>query len=345
MQDILDTPNVIAQKDPFDALGVAAKEWSQLSETQEIIGDVLPRKFAQIVVTGMGGSGMAAGMAKDWLDLELPFEVVKGYDLPAYVGRESLVVASSYSGNTEETLSAAHQAIDRGATVVVVASGGTLIELAKEKSLLYVQLKDGIQPRMAVFANLIALLTIFEAYQLCSGKLAELAGYAEWLSEESARWEAVVPSDLNLAKQLAMQSAGKTPVIYASTKMRSVAYKWKISFNENAKTVAFWNELPEFNHNEFIGWTSHPVEKPFAVFDLRSEFDHSQIARRFETSDRLLSGMRPKASVVELEGESVIAQMLWGGVLADFVSIYLAILNGVDPTKVDLIEKLKAELK
>jgi glucose/mannose-6-phosphate isomerase len=108
--------------------------------------------------------------------------------------------------------------------------------------------------------------------------------------------------------------------------------------------VAFWNEYPEFNHNEFIGWTSHPVDKPFAVFDLMSNFEHPRILTRFAISDRLLSGKRPKAIQVEMKGSSVIAQLLWGSILADFVSIYVAILNGVDPTPVPLIEKLKKEL-
>jgi glucose/mannose-6-phosphate isomerase len=126
--------------------------------------------------------------------------------------------------------------------------------------------------------------------------------------------------------------------------MAPVAYKWKISWNENAKNVAFWNELPEFNHNEFMGWTSHPIEKPFAIFDLVSGLEHPQILKRFEVSDRLLSGQRPKSTVVNLAGDTVIAQMLWGSILADFVSIYVAILNGVDPTPVPLIEKLKKEL-
>ena len=137
---------------------------------------------------------------------------------------------------------------------------------------------------------------------------------------------------------------GKTPVVYAGSKMSSIGYKWKISFNENAKNVAFCNEVPEFNHNEFIGWTSHPIEKPFAVIDLVSKFEHPQILKRFEVSDRLLSGQRPHAITVNLEGETPLHQMLWGCILGDFVSIYLAILNGVDPTPVPAVEKLKVEL-
>jgi glucose/mannose-6-phosphate isomerase len=151
-------------------------------------------------------------------------------------------------------------------------------------------------------------------------------------------------TDENYAKQLAYIAVGKTPVFYGGALTAPVAYKWKISWNENAKNVAFWNEYSEFNHNEFMGWTSHPIEKPFAVFDLISKLEHPQILKRFEISDRLLSGMRPKATVINLAGETAIQQLLWGCILADFVSIYVAILNGVDPTPVGIIEKLKHEL-
>ena len=144
--------------------------------------------------------------------------------------------------------------------------------------------------------------------------------------------------------QLALIAVGKTPVFYAGSLMAPVAYKWKISWNENAKNVAFWNYFPEFSHNEFIGWTSHPVEKPFAVFDLISNLENPRILKRFALSDKMLSGKRPKSTVVPLQGETVLEQMLWGSVLADFVSIYVGILNNVDPTRVDLIEKFKKAL-
>jgi glucose/mannose-6-phosphate isomerase len=122
------------------------------------------------------------------------------------------------------------------------------------------------------------------------------------------------------------------------------AYKWKISWNENAKNVAFCGVYPEVNHNEFIGWASHPVEKPFAVFDLVSSFEHPRILKRFEISDRLLSGRRPKATPIQLAGDTPLRQLLWACIFADFASIYVAVLNNVDPTPVDLVEKLKKEL-
>ena len=344
MQDMLDNQNVINQRDPFDALGAVGGEWEQLKGDYPIEESADPRPFANLVVAGMGGSALAADLLKDWLDLNIPFEVVKTYDLPAYVGKDTLVIASSYSGNTEETLSCLDQAMSRGAKVAVVASGGKLLEKAADMKLAHIKQPKHLQPRMAAFGGLMSMLTLIEAYGLTDGKSEEVRASADWLKVESERWASSVPTEFNLAKQLAIFAAGKTPVIYAPNIMRSIAYKWKISFNESSKNVAFCNALPEFNHNEFIGWSSHPVEKPFGVFDLRSDFEHPRISKRFELSDRLLSGMRPKAQVVELEGESVIREMLWGSVLADFVSIYLAVLNGVEPSQVELVEKLKQEL-
>lgn len=341
---MLDDMNVISQRDPSNALAVAGKEWEQLTAAVTIQNAPKAIPIKNIIVTGMGGSALAAGMAKNWLDMPVPFEVVRRYELPAYVNEHTLVIASSYSGNTEETLSALENAKLRGAQIAVLAAGGRLLQLAQEQGYSYAAIPAGLQPRMAVIYNLRALVKLLNAYGFAQNAYEEIAANTDWLKGEIAGWMASVPAEDNLAKQLALKAIGKTPVIYAGALMSPVAYKWKISFNENAKNVAFCNELPEFNHNEFIGWTSHPVEKPFAVFDLLSQFEHPQIQKRFMVSDSLLSGRRPHAISVPLEGSNIIAQMLWGSVLGDFVSIYTAILNGVDPTPVVLIEKLKTAL-
>jgi len=189
---------------------------------------------------------------------------------------------------------------------------------------------------------LIALLVNFKLVKI--EKLDEIADKVEWLQAETSKWAVEVPTAQNYAKQLAMSAVGKTAVFYGGSMTAPIAYKWKISWNENAKNTAFWNEYPEFNHNEFIGWTSHPVEKPFAIFDIVGSIENDRILERFKISDRLLSGVRPKSTVVNLAGESPIEQFLWGSILADYASVYLAILNNVNPMPVQLIEKLKQEL-
>lgn len=345
---MLDDDNVLRQRDPSDALGVAATQFEQARFSVEVIHpDHDGREITKIVVAGMGGSALAALMLKVWLEAELtvPIEIVRDYTLPAYIDTNTLVVTSSYSGNTEETVSCFAQARERGAQVAVVAAGGELQRLADEYSVAHVVLPGGVQPRMTVMYGLRALTALLAHFGVVGlDKFDEIKQVADWLGEETMAWVSGVRTDKNLAKQLALLAVGKTPVFYAGSLMAPVAYKWKISWNENAKNLAFWNQYPEFNHNEFMGWASHPVEKPFAVFDLKSQLENPQVLKRFMVSDRLLSGKRPKAVDVEMQGDSVLAQMLWGSVLADFASIYVAILNCVDPTPVPLIEKLKKEL-
>lgn len=348
MTDILDNLSVIEQKDPEGALGVAAKQYEQAAFKAEVINpEHDKRHLTSIVVTGMGGSALAALLAKVLLQKELAisFEITREYELPNYVGHDTLVIASSYSGNTEETISSLNQARAKGAQIGVVASGGELIDIAASNNISHVFIPAGIQPRMGVLYNLAGLLTLLHNFGVISTTwLDQLESLSDWLQSESSKWTADVPTEQNYAKQLALESVGKTPVFYGSPLTAPLAYKWKISWNENAKNVAFWNQYPEFNHNEFLGWSSHPVEKPFVIFDLRSSFDRPRIGQRMDLSDRLLSGRRPHAQAIELKGDTLLAQFMWGSILADFASIYVAVLNGVDPTPVVLIEKLKQEL-
>lgn len=345
---MLDDVNILRQHDSLDDLGFAALECEQVKFDAIINnGDHDNRCLKNIVVAGMGGSALSALFIKTWLknELILPFEIVKTYDLPEYVSQNTLVIASSYSGNTEETVSCLNQAKSKGAQIAIIASGGELIDQANANQIANIVLPTGHQPRMAMIATLCSIIAILEHFGIISrGKLDEIASKYEWLKSECANWGGDVPEVNNYAKQLAAQAVGKTAVFFSGTFSYPVAYKWKTCWNETAKNLAFLCEFPEFNHNEILGWTSHPVEKPFAVFDVVSNLEHSQILKRFEISDRLLSGKRPKSTVINLSGDSAIEQLLWGSILADFVTIYLAVLNGVSPTSVELISKLKTEL-
>lgn len=345
---MLDDANALKQHDPAGALGVAADQWQQAQYEVEVKNGANDgRELGRVVVAGMGGSALAAGLVQTWLakELNVPFEIVRGYDLPNYVDNTTLVIASSYSGNTEETISCLEQARAKGAQIGILASGGKMLEMATGEGIAHVAVPSGFQPRMSTLYMLRGLIALLVEFGIVAASAQqEIADSAAWLKEETAGWVSSVSTDQNEAKQYALLAVGKTPVIYGGALTAPLAYKWKISWNENAKNTAFCNQYPEFNHNEFMGWASHPVEKPFVVFDLISSLEHPQILKRFEISDRLLSGKRPKATVVNLRGDTILKQLLWGCILADFTSIYVAILNGVDPTPVDLIERLKKEL-
>ncbi|HMS31184.1 MAG TPA: bifunctional phosphoglucose/phosphomannose isomerase [Candidatus Saccharibacteria bacterium] len=340
---MLDDLKYIQQVDKSDALGFTAKQIEQLRHSFS----VGPLNFTpqNIVFSGMGGSSLVAELVHTWPRVAVPFVVSKGYDLPNWVDEKTLVICASYSGNTEETLSALQQARDRAGHIVVLAHGGMLHEEAKAHDVQFVQLPPAQQPRTAVFYAYRAVVEILVAAGVVEGtKIAELEAAVDSLQKSCAEWGPEVAESKNYAKQLARVMVGKTPIVYGGALTYPAAYKWKIDVNENAKNTAWCNQLPEFNHNEFLGWSSHPVEKPFAVIDLISSFEHERILKRFDVTDRMLSGRRPKAIRVEAVGESVLEQLLYLVLLGDYATTYLAVLNNVDPAPVDLVEKFKKEL-
>jgi len=345
---MLDDVNVLKQRDRSGALAVVADIYRQVALDVNLVDSEHDnRAINNIVVAGMGGSALAAEMAKIILrdTLTVPFEIVRGYELPNYAHENTLVIASSFSGNTEETVACVEEAIKKSCQVVAITSGGRLKDLATGSHAMLGLIPAESEARYGMIYNLRILLRVLVEFGLAPKNIYEdMAKCEAWLHQESELWEKDVPIERNYAKQLALLALGKTPVFYAGPLMAPVAYKWKISWNENAKNVAVWNTLPEFSHNEFAGWTSHPVEKPFAVFDLVSELENPRVLKRFDISDRLLSGRRPKATVVPIAGKGVMEQLLWGCILGEFVSVYGAVLNNVDPTRLEIVDKLKKEL-
>lgn len=341
---VLDDQNYIAQHDPQDALGFAEQQPKQLAHNFGLSQIDFGGDIQHVVFAGMGGSSLIAEFVRTWPVLTVPFVVSKEYTLPAFVDQDTLVICGSYSGNTEETLAALDEAEAKGAKIAIIAHGGKLVERAKDGNYPLALLPECPQPRTSVFYAYRALTELFIAAQVTNASVQELEHLIEPLEVATQTWRSDVPETDNYAKQLAEQLVGKTPIIYGGPLTFGAAYKWKIGTNENAKNTAWCNMLPEFNHNEFIGWSSHPIEKPFAVIDLLSSFEHPRVLKRFEVTDRLLSGMRPKAISVEAQGQSVLEHLLYLVLLGDFATTYLALLNGVNPTPVDLVEKFKKEL-
>ncbi|MCA9329496.1 bifunctional phosphoglucose/phosphomannose isomerase [Candidatus Saccharibacteria bacterium] len=343
---MLDDLKYIHEKDAQDALGIAASQPEQLVYDFDVKIWIPKTPFTNIVYAGMGGSSLAANISHTWPGYVIPFEIVRNYHIPKYVSKDTLFIACSYSGNTEETLSALAEAEKTKATIVIIAGGGKLQDIAKEKGYKFILLPKASQPRYAVFYNLKALLQLLRHANVFADDVDEqqLKKISVFLENQIKHLLPTTLTSNNPAKQLAREIAGKSLVIYAGPSMAPAAYKWKISCNENAKNIAWCGLLPEFSHNEFIGWSSHPHNKPYAVADLRSSLDHPQIQKRFTISARLLSGKRPEPLVVEAIGSTLAEQLLWMVIMGDFTTLYLGLLNGLNPTPVELVERLKKEL-
>lgn len=342
---MLDDLNIIKQRDPQDFLGFAATQPKQLTHDFGIAKNASLRPVKNVAYAGMGGSALAAELLRTFPALKVPFVISKEYNLPTFVGEDTLVICASYSGNTEETLDALQAARQAGAQIAIITHGGKLLDNAKEHGDVLAQIPPCLQPRASTFYMYRAAAEILVAAKLAKPDvLATLEALVPSLTQAVVAWGPEIPEAHNPTKQMAQKMVGKTAVIYAGPKMYPAAYKWKISVNENAKNTAWCNFLPEFNHNEFLGWSGHPIDKPFAVFDLISSFEHPRVIKRFEVTDRLLSGMRPASINIEARGASLEEHMLYLVLLGDFTTTYLAYLNGVNPAPVELVEKFKNEL-
>jgi glucose/mannose-6-phosphate isomerase len=342
---MLDDLKYIHEKDAQDALGIAATQPQQLQHEFTIAQQDFS-SVSNVVYAAMGGSALAATILGSAPGFRVPFEISRQYNIPHYVSDKTLFIAASYSGNTEETIAALAEAEKKKARIVVISGGGKLQEIAEKNKYLHILLPKAQQPRYAVFYNLKALLQLLGGTSLLNEEIntSELQKTVAFLETESAKLLPTVATAKNPAKQLARECMGKSIVVYSGPFLAPAAYKWKISFNENAKNVAWFGTLPEFSHNEFIGWSSHPTVKPYIIIDLETSYDHPQVTKRFEVSARLLSGKMPQPHVVRASGDSQLQHMLWTVLMGDFVSIYLGLLNGQNPTPVDLVEKMKKEL-
>ena len=293
----------------------------------------------------MGGSAAAGQVVPVWPMVRVPFEVVRGYEIPAYVGARTVFIAASHSGNTEETLEAVGRAAAAGARIAIITGGGQLADIARERGYALVLLPETRQPRFAVFHSLKALVMLLGRAGLSDISESELHGASEFLRAATETWLPTVPTAKNLAKQIAQECMGRSVVIYSGPQLAPAALRWKLAVNESAKQIAWQGTLPEFNHNEFTGWSSQPEQKPYAVIDLRSGLEHPRVRQRFELTERLLSGKRPAPVIVDAGGDTLLQQLVWTMTLGDFVGVYLALLNGVDPTPLPMVDKLKRALQ
>jgi glucose/mannose-6-phosphate isomerase len=299
-----------------------------------------------LVVCGMGGSAIGADLVLAALPgLGVPATVVRGYGLPQWAGPETLVVVISFSGQTEESLACAAQARSRECAPVCVSSGGGLGAFAEGEGLPLVTIPGGGQPRAAVGLLSTALLATLEAAGLCRDHAADVAATVTQLDADNALLGPASADGQNPAKTLARLLEKKLAVVYGAGPTAPVARRWKGQVNENAKAPAFFNELPELDHNELMGWTSlpHVTQGTVALF-LHDPDEDARLTRRAELTAREYEALGVSAELVAARGDCALARLFSLVQLGDYVSCYLALLYGVDPTPVDAIQAFKAGL-
>ncbi len=309
-------------------------------------GLALPRDYRnvkEIIVCGMGGSAIGGDLFKDLSQSITPLRVsvIRDYDLPNHVDGNSLVVAVSYSGNTEETLEAFKQAYERGSRMVAVASNGLLEKACSKLKIPFLGVPSGYTPRSALPLLFIPLLKIAEEIGFPVVGEGELAEAHRLVEEYNHGLTPENPLSRNPAKQLAARLHEKLPIIYSMGHLKSVALRYKDQINENAKMRAMCDQLPEANHNEVEAWEKIDFKELLHVVFIDSRFKNPYLA---ESINQLVSTIEKEGvglSMVKPLGETMLEEMLSAIILGDWVSYYLAILRGVDPAPVRLISELK----
>ncbi len=347
----LDNPVALRAMDPQDMLGWVERFPEQVADAWERADAVtLPNSYkgkSKIIVIGMGGSAIGgdllAALVAD--KARVPVSVIRGYRLPAWVDEDTLVITSSYSGNTEETLSAFHQALERGASVVALTTGGQLEREALDRDLPVVAFPGGGQPRAAIGYSFVLLLGIVRAggyYTLPSEARAEAEHVLDSLNSAYA---SEVPEVENVAKQYARALFGRIPYVVGAGFLRPVARRWKTQFNENSKQWAAFDEMSELNHNTIMG-TQAPsdLKEHLTLISLESSLDHPRIKARWDITADIFQRAGLAHLRLNAPGDHAFTQMLGLIHLGDFVTVYLAFLNDRDPSNIANIDFLKSEL-
>ena len=340
--------DTIEAVDPSGMLGDVLAQPLQLGDalwrTQS--AGIRPRdQSGGLVVCGMGGSAIGGDLAKAALGdrATRQITIVRGYALESWTPPESLVLCASYSGETEETLACFEAAGAAGAERVVLTTGGTLAELARSEGVPVVGVPAGMQPRAAVIYMTIGVLECAALCGAAPGVHAEIdtaTGLLERLVEE---WGPAAP-DESLAKSVARRLDGTLPVIHGASATIALARRWSTQINENAASPAFWTELPEGNHNQICAWESGREIAPLAGVFLCDPDQHPRVQRHVELAAAELERVGAPALTVDTRGESRLERVLSAVLLGDLVSVYMAVLAGVDPTPVPALTRLKSQL-
>lgn len=294
--------------------------------------------YSNVVVTGLGGSGIGGRIAAQLVagEARCPIEVYSNYYLPAYVNHKSLVIACSYSGNTEETIAAMEQALAKGARVCVITSGGTMLEMAKARGLDHIVIPGGNPPRTMLAYSLTQQFYVLHHFGIIGdGFEGSIRNAAAMLEDDKAKIQA-------LAKDITDKLFGKRLVIYSEASTEAVSIRFRQQVNENSKELCWHHAIPEMNHNELVGWAGGSNDIAVLIFRHKTDHERSQI--RMEINKEVFARHTPHIHEVWSQGDTAIARQLYLVHVGDWVSYYWAEKKGVDPTEIAVINMLKGKL-
>ncbi|MBK9285891.1 MAG: bifunctional phosphoglucose/phosphomannose isomerase [Sphingobacteriaceae bacterium] len=313
----------------------------QLNEGLTIANQAIISKsenIHQIIISGLGGSGIGGTILSELISdsCTVPVIINKDYFLPAFTGPNTLVIISSYSGNTEETLQAMQQALEKKAQIVCVCSGGKVYELAKQHQLDHIIIPGGNPPRSCIGYSLIQLIKIFIAKGFASNSLlSDLKKAIHLLDQEKNNIK-------TKAQQIASKISNKIPVIYSLGSCEGVSVRFRQQINENSKMLCWHHVFPEMNHNELVGWTTK--NDNLAVLTFHTSFDYKRTKKRYEICKPIFEKYSSGVIDIEAKGESKLEQFLYLINIGDWISCYIADIRAIDPVEVNVINHLKSEL-
>jgi glucose/mannose-6-phosphate isomerase len=347
---ILDSIDDIKRIDKSNMLSFCAEAAKHYGNAARLANEMkidYPKPEA-IIVAGMGGSAIGGELLKDWARerVTVPIDVCREYHLPAYANKNTLVFVTSYSGETEETLSVFLEAFKRKCMIICISSGGALLEFAEKLGIPHLLVPSGMAPRATLPYLFMPLLAILEKMRLVSGLGTEFSETVRILKQVSSENSPERPLSSNLSKRLASNIKGTVPTVYGFGFYRAVAQRFKTQFNENSKNPAKWEAFPELNHNEIVGWEeAKEFAKCFSAILIRDAEELKEISQRIEFTKEIISKEAIKLFEVWSTGKSRLAKMSSVICVGDFTSVYLALLRGIDPTPVRTIVLLKERLK
>ncbi len=344
----MEISDYVKNYDPQNQFDVLKNSFEQIIYAEQNKYDITgidKEAIKNIVLTGLGGSAISGDVFANMFGrkLTVPFVVNRNYTMPAFVNKSSLVIASSYSGNTEETLSAVKEASGREAQVICVTTGGRLEEYANEKGLTLIKLQKGFQPRFAFWLSIFTLIKFFEMLNFIGDQRNLINNAIELLRTKG---ETLSKEENNFALRTAKSLIGFIPVIYsADTYSSGAGLRLKGQFNENSKVHAFHNVIPEMNHNEIIGWEAFEESKfPVKLIFITDNEYHHRIKLRFEILKSIIQKLNIEIINLESHEEDFELRILDLIYTGDWISYYLAVLRKHDPSEINNINYLKEEL-